>query len=164
MTKYSERIMSADLQKLLNKIKNFGPCYLASREATPWFFLEFDQVNERSHPLSAIAGITDWSNGEEKYLPMRNLKANIRAYGRLLRYGYICEAGSVATDIMDPSVRADHTDHVRVEALERGGPLFCSRAAIIRDPSGERSLANWEGVTPMFSLLGDVFDETGRFD
>ena len=157
--------MSADLQKLLDKVKHFGPRYLASRDAGPWFFLEFDQVNDRSHPLSAIAGITDWSNGEEKYLPMRNLKAGIRAYGRLLRYCYICEAGSAATDIMErPSVRADHAEYLSVEALERGGPLLESRAAIVRDSSGVPSLTNWEGVTPMFSLLGEVFDETGRFD
>src|SRR3974390_472104 len=105
--------MSADLQKLLEKIKNLGPRYLASPEAGPWFLLEFDQVNDRSHPLSAIAGITDWSNGEEKYLPI----ADIRAYGRLLRYGCILKANSTPTDKMDPSVR----DLLRVEALQRGG-------------------------------------------
>jgi hypothetical protein len=155
--------MCADLQKLLDKVKDLGPRYLASGEANPWFFLEFDQVNDRSHPLSAIAGIRDWSNGEEKYLPMRNLNASIKAYGRLLRCCYIWKTESAATDGMErPSVRANHTDHVRVEALERRGPLFCFRAAILRDASGVRSLANWEGVTPMFALLSDVFEEVGR--
>jgi hypothetical protein len=149
--------MSAEFQKLLDKTKNLGPRYLASREAGPWFLLEFDQVNDRSHPLSAIAGITDWSNGEEKYLPMRNFKADVRAYGRLLRYGFILKANSTPTDKMDPS-----TNHLLVEALQRGGPLFSFRAAIIRDPSGEQSLANWEGVTPIGAFFGDMLLENRK--